>query len=79
MGDSKQHENRLLSHDVRVQLRNEQIERMTAEIRKIYSQKLKAARTRDEKLAIRNDMKAEIKRRTEALRREYGLDTPDCI
>ncbi|MCH7592289.1 MAG: hypothetical protein IH989_05885 [Planctomycetes bacterium] len=79
MGDSKQQQNRLLAHDLRAQFRDEQIEQIKAEVREAYAGRLRAAGSRAEKQTIKNEMKAEIDRRTEALRREAELDTPDSI
>lgn len=79
MGDSEQQQSRLLAPGVREQLRDEQIERIKAEVREAYAERLRAAESRTEKRAIKDEMKAEIDRRSEALRREAELDTPDCV
>lgn len=79
MGDSKKQQNRLLAHDLRALFRDEQIEQIKAEVHEAYAERLRAAGTRKEKWSIKNEMKAEIDRRTEALRREAKPDTPDCV
>lgn len=79
MGDSKQQHNRLLAPDLRAQFRDEQIEHIKAEVREGYAENLQATETQDEKRAINKEMKAEFKRRTEALRRESEFNTPDCL
>ena len=79
MGDSEQHHNRLLEPGLRAQLCNEQIERIKAEVHEAFAEKLQSAKTREEKRAIKHEMKGEIQRRTEALRDEADCDTPDCL
>ena len=79
MGDSKQQQNRLLGPGLRAQFRDEQIEQIKADVREAYAEKLQAAGTRDDKGTIKKEMKAEIKRRTEALRDKRNRDTPNCL
>lgn len=79
MVDPKQQQNRLLAPGLRDELRDEQIERIKTEVREAFAERLRAAETRMKKRLVRNEIEAEIDRRTEALRSEAKRDAPDCL